>query len=350
MQVNSSETIKLSICIATFNRASFIGATLESMISQMTSICEIVVSDNASTDNTEQIVTEHARTFDRLRYIRQPTNNGLDRNFNSAVENARGEYCWLMTDDDLLKDGAVDHVLNALHRNPSLVIVNVEFRNFDMSMLLQCRWVNLESDRSYGRHEMDRLFTDLDDNLWYIGGVVVKRSIWIERDRQSYFGCLFIHVGMVFQDILPGEALVISKPLISYRMGNSHSYWPKVAEILFDKWPSLVESLAVSDSARSKVRSAQPWKHPKWLLLLRGWGIYSLAEYRTWIRPRLSSTRQIAAPLLIALVPGVVANSVLALYYSIRKDRGRWLHAMKQSRFHIWNRRPFKRILASHDG
>src|SRR5262249_16202475 len=73
-----STPLKLSICITTLNRAKFIGPSLESMLSQITDDCEIIVLDAASTDETERVVSEYASRSDRLRYIRQSTNNGWD--------------------------------------------------------------------------------------------------------------------------------------------------------------------------------------------------------------------------------------------------------------------------------
>ena len=58
--IDHSSSIKLSICIATFNRSEFISDTLESILTQVTSDCEVVVSDNASTDNTEEVVSQYA--------------------------------------------------------------------------------------------------------------------------------------------------------------------------------------------------------------------------------------------------------------------------------------------------
>jgi len=49
----------LSICISTHNRAAFIGETLSSILCQVTTDCEIVVSDNASIDNTEAVVSQY---------------------------------------------------------------------------------------------------------------------------------------------------------------------------------------------------------------------------------------------------------------------------------------------------
>ena len=136
---------------------------------------------------------------------------------------------------------------------------------------------------------------------------------------------------------------MIAQPLISYRLGNSHTYWPHVSEVFFLRWPSLVGSLALSESARRKVRSAEPWRSPGWLLLLRGWGFYSLAEYRRWVRPRLHSIREWVAPALVAVLPGVLVNAFFVFYFSIHGERGRWLPGMKRSPFYFRNWQVFRR-------
>lgn len=59
---------QLSICIATLNRAAFIGQTLDSIIRQATDEMEIVIVDGASSDNTKEIVEHYQRQFPRLRY------------------------------------------------------------------------------------------------------------------------------------------------------------------------------------------------------------------------------------------------------------------------------------------
>jgi len=60
---SQSNTIKLSVCISTVNRAAFLGATLENLVAQATEELEIVVSDNASTDETGKVVAEYALRF-----------------------------------------------------------------------------------------------------------------------------------------------------------------------------------------------------------------------------------------------------------------------------------------------
>lgn len=332
-----SPAFRLSICIATFNRAELLGQTLDSIIAQMTDDCEIVISDNASTDSTEQVVAEYASKFNRIRYCRQETNKGVDYNFDNVVEIAHGEYCWLMSDDDLMKPGAVERVLSAICLDFSLIILNYEFKDFDMSRVLQQRALDFTSDRIYGPDEASRLFEEAGDKLWFIGNIVIKRATWMARERQKYYGSLFIHIAVMFQKPMPGETLVIANPLVSYRMGNAHTYSPQSIEIAFVKWPSLIESMALSASARSKVRSVEPWKNPRWLLVLRGWDKYSLKEYRRWVRPRLKGFRQKFPALLIAVLPGALINTLLVLHYCRREDRGRDLHWLTHCRHNLWN-------------
>ncbi|WP_161830709.1 glycosyltransferase family 2 protein [Steroidobacter agaridevorans] len=311
-------TCKLSICIATYNRASFIGATLDNIISQAHNDCEIVISDNASTDNTKEVIASYARRFDRLRYFRHDTNLGLDRNFDSAVDLARGEYCWLMSDDDWLKPNAIARVMAVLAGNLSLVVVNMELRDFTMSKIVRSRFIDFESDRNYESGETDRLFVELDNTLWNIGNVIVKRDIWMSRERERYYGSWFIHIGVIFQDHLPGGAFLISEPLINYRLGNTQSASSVWAEIFLHKWPSLVDSLVLSNSAKDIIKSTKPWRNLRTMLCLRSDHGYTLAQYKLWISPRLRSFHERLIPILVAVTPRPLANLFITLAGTIR--------------------------------
>jgi len=189
--------VRLSFCIATFNRAAFIGETLESIISQATEQVEIVIVDGASSDNTEQVVDTFRRRFPALRYFRQEKNMGVDRDFNRAVELASGEYCWLFPDDDLLKPGAIQTILCESSRGYEAIIVNAEVRNSDFSSLIEERRLRIKNNRVYGPEQAESFFADTASYLSFIGGVVIKRDSWMERERERYFGSLFVHVGVL---------------------------------------------------------------------------------------------------------------------------------------------------------
>lgn len=331
-------SIKLSICIATRNRGDFIGETLQSIASQCSDAVEVVVLDGASVDNTEQVVRRLQATIPGLRYFRQETNGGLDRDYDSAVGLAVGEYCWLMSDDDPLKAGAVDAVLRAIEMKFSLIVVNSELRNLDLSKLLDPNRLQFADDRVYTPAEFERLFEETSGYLGYIGAVVIRRDIWLSRRREPFYGSYFIHVGVIFQTQLPGDTLVICEPLISIRFGNTQ-WRPKEFEIRMIRWTELVWSLpAISESVKNRCYRSQPWRSMKSLLFYRAKGTYGLSDYRRWVRPRLVSRWDKAKALGVACFPGAIANFIGLLYCSFEyRDSNIHLLDMKASRFFFRN-------------
>ena len=141
-------------------------------------------------------------------------NSGVDTDFDKSVGYALGEYCWLMTDDDLLRPGAVARVLSAVRTGVDLVVVNSEIRSADFSVLLEPRILKIESDVDYQANHAERFFVETANYFSFIGGVVVRRSVWLERDRASYYETLFVHVGVLFQRPLENGVHVIANPLI----------------------------------------------------------------------------------------------------------------------------------------
>jgi len=130
---------RLSICIATFKRGAFIGETLASILPTLPEGVEVLVLDGASPDNTAEVVTDWALRHGHLRYIRAETNSGVDQDYDKAVSYARGDYCWLMTDDDLLRPDAVARVLAACADDPDLVVVNSDVEDHGLERLLATR-------------------------------------------------------------------------------------------------------------------------------------------------------------------------------------------------------------------
>ncbi len=337
--------IKLSICIATLNRGPFIGETLESIVQQATDQVEIVVLDGGSSDDTEEIVLAWRQQFPRLSYCRQQTNGGVDQDFARAVELARGEYCWLFSDDDILKQGAIGAVLNAIRGAYDLVIVNAEIRNADLSEVLQSRRLNLAANRTYAPEESDRLLADAGDYLSFIGCVVIKRQLWISREKEKYFGSCFVHVGVIFQSRLSEGAHIIAEPFIAIRFGNA-MWLGKFFEIWMFKWPRLIWSFTqYPDSVKVHVCAKEPWRKMRTLLLFRAIGSYTDGIYQKWLAKRIDSwwVRMVARA--IALCPGFLANLFAIVYYRLfcrRPGRLLVILNLQNSPFHF-RKKPRKR-------
>ncbi len=326
----------LSICIATLNRAAFIGETLDSIIAQLTPDVEIVVVDGASNDGTDVLLQGYQRRCPALRYHRLSRNNGVDQDYCTAVDLAAGRYCWLMSDDDVLKDGAVDSVLSAIAAHHDLIVVNAEVRNFDLSEVLDGSRLSFNESRQYRPEDMDRLFEDAGEYLTFIGCVVIRRELWQGREHAAYFGSMFIHVGVIFQRHLEGTALVIGSPFIAIRYGNA-MWKSREFEIWMQKWPTLISSLpGLSEPLRRRI-SGRTWRL-KTLLYYRAKGTYSIAEYRRWSANMGFSAPKRALARCIALFPGAIANLLGLLYYSLFSKGTRMpIVDMRKSRFYPGN-------------
>ncbi|SRR5579883_2174483 len=314
-------TCPLTIAITTRNRADFLGETLDSILAQLPSSVELLILDGASTDNTPGLVREYQARHPQLRYVRLDSNDGLDRDFDRSVSLSSGEYCWLMTDDDLLKPGVIEAVLAEIGKGPSLVIVNAEVRNRDLSEIIEARRLPFSGDRVYQPADFDRLFAETASYLSFIGCVVIRREVWLSRDRESYFGSLFVHMGVIFQRPLPGAVIALAEPYIIIRYGNA-KWRPQQFEIWLFKWPEFVWSFAgVSPEAKARVAIREPWRNPARLLLYRAKGVYTRSEYTGLIRPRMRSATSRLGAWAVLLIPGALANALALIYCSLVKER-----------------------------
>ncbi|HKU19333.1 MAG TPA: glycosyltransferase family 2 protein [Candidatus Saccharimonadales bacterium] len=308
--------LRLSICISTLNRGAFIGETLDTIVPQLRDDVELLVVDGASKDNTAGVVERYVTADPRVRYIRLPVNSGVDQDYDIAVSHARGEYCWLMTDDDLLKPGAIDRVMAALDGNAELVIVNTEVRTVDFGGTLRSSLVATDVSLEYEPEDADRLLIDTAIALSFIGCVVIRRNFWLARDRAAYYGSLFIHVGVIFQSQTP-RTHVVAEPLITIRYGNA-MWTPRGFEIWMFKWPSLVWSFSgVSERAKACISAREPWRQLRKLWLYRSIGGYGYAEYdRYLVKCSMQGYKRLLAR-AIAMVPLRLANAMSSLYCGV---------------------------------
>ncbi|WP_455600141.1 glycosyltransferase family 2 protein [Cloacibacillus sp.] len=109
----------LSICIPTYNRSLCIKRQINDIILQtaaFTDDVEILVSDNASTDDTPRVIHTLCVRNKRIKHFRQPLNIGAEANFLFLAKEARGEYYWCLGDDDILRSGTVEYVVKILKK------------------------------------------------------------------------------------------------------------------------------------------------------------------------------------------------------------------------------------------
>ncbi|MEI7673373.1 MAG: glycosyltransferase family 2 protein [Deltaproteobacteria bacterium] len=124
--------IKLSVLVPVYNLAPYIGACLDSLVTQEPGFdFEILVGDDASTDGSKAILDEYARRFPRVRVLRAPQNQGLAGNLRRLFDVARGEYLAYLDGDDLALPGKCQIQAEYLDHHPGCAIVYHESEVFD---------------------------------------------------------------------------------------------------------------------------------------------------------------------------------------------------------------------------
>lgn len=230
--LESTNSVVLSICIPTFNRAPFLKECLESIVSQFQNpeiqkTVEIIVSNNGSTDNTEEIISQFTRQFPNIRAIGSSENVGFDKNVLAVVGAASGEYCWLLGDDDALFEDALASIVPYLRtRKYEYILANCWGYNREMTQKAVSRPnMHITEDQEYGSlSEFIHTITNYQDIVGYFGGMSVqifKRTIWeAVPDKETYIGSQAIHLHLLLLGFRSSPMAVLHEPLVKTRADN----------------------------------------------------------------------------------------------------------------------------------
>ncbi|MBK1986812.1 glycosyltransferase family 2 protein [Sphaerospermopsis aphanizomenoides BCCUSP55] len=113
---------KLSIGMPVYNGEKFLQESLDSLLNQTFGDFELIISDNASTDNTEEICRNYAAQDQRIRYYRNASNIGCARNFHRVLELSKSEYFKWAAYDDLHAPDFLSKCIQLLEENSNYIL------------------------------------------------------------------------------------------------------------------------------------------------------------------------------------------------------------------------------------
>jgi glycosyltransferase involved in cell wall biosynthesis len=113
----------VSLGLPVYNGAEYVGAALDSLLRQTYGDFEIVISDNASTDETEKVCREYERRDPRIRYSRNDRNRGVAYNFRKVFELSTGQYFKWVVHDDVCDPSYVEKCVEVLDAAPPQVVL-----------------------------------------------------------------------------------------------------------------------------------------------------------------------------------------------------------------------------------
>ena len=107
----------VSIIMPTYNCGNFIGETIDSVIAQIYENWELIIVDDCSTDNTEEIVNVYRKKDSRIKYKKLATNSGAAVARNRGIELADGKYIAFLDSDDLWQPKKLDTQIKFMNNN-----------------------------------------------------------------------------------------------------------------------------------------------------------------------------------------------------------------------------------------
>ena len=130
---NNNKLPLVSIGLPVFNGAKHIRYALDSILAQTLDDIEVIISDNASTDGTDEICQNYATLDKRIRYSRNDTNLGAAPNFNKVFSLAQGKYFQWAAHDDIYDTEFLQTCVTALETDSAIVLCFPEEVSIDDS-------------------------------------------------------------------------------------------------------------------------------------------------------------------------------------------------------------------------
>ena len=131
----------VTIGMPVYNGARYIRRALDSILTQNFSDFELIISDNASTDETSAICLEYAKRDGRIRYVRHERNSGAAVNYNFLLEATNSKYFFFAPHDDEWLADWVSAAVEALEEstNSSIVLGTIDFVNKENELVARDR-------------------------------------------------------------------------------------------------------------------------------------------------------------------------------------------------------------------
>lgn len=240
MKENSPQMPMVSVVITTYNRANMVRRAIQSVLSQTYKDFELIVVDDCSNDNTEEVV--EAFHDPRLRYIRHDQNRGLSAARNTGIKELRGKYVAFLDDDDEWKAEKLERQIELANAKSSTfgviycgaVILNSEDKIIGENMpklkgnirseIVKKGLFTIPSTFLFTRDVLEDI-DGFDENL----GSHVDHDIWMKMAKGNYY-----------TDYVK-KPLVINYRHNEYRMTADVQMRIRATEQYIEKWQSEIE-------------------------------------------------------------------------------------------------------------
>lgn len=215
----------ISICIPTYNRVNYLEDALNSIIPQVDSSIEVIISDNASTDSTSTIVQRFQKLCPYIKYCRNNENLGTDKNILISIQRAQGEYAFLFSDDDILLEGSLPYIKSLIDKYENLSLIYLNFYGFKKD------WRNKDYIHFKAKNDMifanpDKFLNFVSFRLGFMSSLILYRKNCLNvPDLDKYVGSNFIQLYIALAVLLSKKPVLwVARYCVAQRTGRSGGF------------------------------------------------------------------------------------------------------------------------------
>jgi glycosyltransferase involved in cell wall biosynthesis len=231
LNTTASVLPRIVIAIPTFNRAHILRRAIDSALSQDYPNLRIVISDNASTDDTALVIQSYVAADSRVASFRHPVNVGATRNFAELLERATGELFMWLADDDWLEPGYVSHCARSLAEQRDAVLVGGVAKYYQQGVLKRTGKPT-DCASTGARQRVLSYYRQVDDNGLFYG--LMRRDAAVRAGVVNCLGGDWLFVAAIaYQgNVLTNRAAVLNRSL----GGTSESASKMTAMLNLPSW------------------------------------------------------------------------------------------------------------------
>lgn len=210
--------VLVSFILISYNQEKYIEKALLSVLNQDYNNIQIIVSDDASNDNTKSIIRKYNANNEFI-FLDSDINRGLIGNLNYAFTFAQGEYIVVMSGDDISETNRVSTIVDTFIKNPdvSCIYSNTKDINLDGEKIENSQY----GYRYHIKNKKINIKKHLLNDLGILGCSAAYKKCLIEKPLPQFLPSE--DKVLTLRALLNGNIFFINKKLVSYRLGSGVS-------------------------------------------------------------------------------------------------------------------------------
>lgn len=222
----------ISVCIPAYNRVEVLSELLDTIFSQDFDDFEIVICEDGSPQRTQiaEVVGRYSIIRPNLiRYFENSENLGYDGNIRNLIEKSQGKYCLFMGNDDLMCEGALSKVADAVSRHQNIGVLLRSYAAFDGSptnIVQTFRYFDRELFFPAGAETISTIYR----RSVVIPGMVINRDAALRWATNRFDGTLLYQLYLVANILVEMNAVYLPDVIALYRNGGIPDFGNSSAE------------------------------------------------------------------------------------------------------------------------